>query len=498
MSNYTFKTYENAIIVPDRVNFYMDSLAAVYTQEKKLIFSSVLRRHHAENLYVPYIEPMINQDIEAIYGGGLITQNIGHFILDSLPRLWFAKENPHLPIVWNNTLPYDSPLQDYHKEIFEILGIKNEHIFTHKPTRIKKLHIPASLYLFYEYETKEFFDFLGQYENKEVVPGKKVYLVREGEAKTRGYINNDEIEQYVIDNGYSMLYPTKISIKERLDEFSSAEEILAISASSLFPLLLLKNKANRLVVLPRLDFYSLPKNRYSVNYNLYTEAVKEAYLQIYKCKISSLNMYKNHTECYVSIEDLDYAINHKEVMIDMYQYRWPLKELELEGDKKEVNSRYLFYDKLYHIPFQKQEVREFLMNKALVEFCDMSIEERYANEEMVIRFYNACFYAMRSAYFAFSIEKLSLLLSTYTFHFLPIEDYVFEHYNFQALQLYMDIITICKDILTTDEIIAYYEKILESNVFKLTDLPLEFKANIYHSVILAYRRKKTELNLSKA
>ncbi len=493
MSNYVSKLYENAVMVPDRVNFYMDSLAAVYTEDKKLIASAVLRRHHAKNLYVPYIDPMLNREIEAIYGGILITQNIGHFILDSLPRLWFAKENPHLPIVWNNTLPNDSPLQDYHKEIFEILGIKNEHIFTYKPTCIKKLHVPSALHLFYEYETQELFDYLGQYENKEVIKGKKIFVVREGETKLRGYINNDEIEQYALENGYTFLYPTKISIKERLDEFSSAEEILGIEGSSFYLLLLLKNKVNRVVQLPRFDYSYMPEDNYAFNNTLFTEKAKETYFQTYKCTISSTHMYKNHTQCYVSIEDLDYALKHKEVMTDMYDLRWPPQELNFDNDEREVNNRHLFYDKLYHIPFHSMEVRGLLLNKALADFCAMSKEERYANEEMVIRFYNACFYAMRSRYFTFSKEAFLMLLSSYTFHFLPIDDFVFEHYNFQALQLYTDMISACRDILPVDTIITYYEKILEAEAYKLADLPLDFKVNIYSYILLAQNRKKEEL-----
>src|SRR6056297_1300280 len=62
--------------------------------------------------------------------GGYMIDHYGHFLLESLARLWFAVDND-LPIVWASGVN----LQDYQKDILTRLGIDlGRMLFLKKPT----------------------------------------------------------------------------------------------------------------------------------------------------------------------------------------------------------------------------------------------------------------------------------------------------------------------------------------------------------------------------
>ncbi len=246
------ETYENAILVPCLSANISLQKTVVYTSEKQSIPLS-LQRIHSPLICSPYKEPSTELNIEAIYGGNYIN-HYGHFILESLSRLWFAKENPHLPVVWNTKSKKKYLFQE---KIIDLLEIKNEFIFLNEPTRIKKLHIPINLAQIYPSSfSEDYFKFLAVYESKETIKGKKIYIskthVRGNKDVVKGtYANEYEIEEYVKQNGYKVLYPEELPLQVALDEFSSAEEILMIEGSAFYSFLFIKNLSAKIHLLPR-------------------------------------------------------------------------------------------------------------------------------------------------------------------------------------------------------------------------------------------------------
>jgi len=191
--------HANATVLP---SFYFGLLGAAggaYSAGKAIpeTISPCPGYTEAINYQAPYISPQkyINED--AIYCGAL-SPHFGHFILDSLARLWFAKKHPHLPIVWTSENAY----KPWQEEILEMLSISNPPIFLdNTPTEFKKLYTPIPGFVLDFSFHAEFCEFLSCYESKEPIKGKKVYISRT-QFPSGGYENEDKIEAFLQNRGW--------------------------------------------------------------------------------------------------------------------------------------------------------------------------------------------------------------------------------------------------------------------------------------------------------
>ncbi|MCR4667126.1 MAG: hypothetical protein K5657_07515, partial [Desulfovibrio sp.] len=87
--------FQNAHIMPFEKNGY-----AVYTHDGQLIKESLNFRDYCL-VFRPreFTTPKIRLTEDCIFGGFLF-KHYGHFLLESLSRLWFAKEHPNLLVVF--------------------------------------------------------------------------------------------------------------------------------------------------------------------------------------------------------------------------------------------------------------------------------------------------------------------------------------------------------------------------------------------------------------
>ncbi len=186
---------------------------------------------------------------EVIYGGIFFSQ-WGHFLTETLQRLWYAKENA-LPILWVGKAifyanqPFFTPT---HHEIFQKLGLKNEHIFLTQPTQFAKVHFPEPGFMLDSYGHIAHKHFLGFHEGK-LCKGKFVYLSRAhfGECS-----NENALEAILRQRGWHIVYPEQLPLEEQLDILSSAEVCLMMAGSAQHSLLLTKNSATRFIIIPRI------------------------------------------------------------------------------------------------------------------------------------------------------------------------------------------------------------------------------------------------------
>src|SRR4051812_44017121 len=84
----------------------------------------------------------------AIYAGILLPA-FGHFLLESLSRLWIARSRPELPIVWALGSAYKS----WQSEILQLLRISNPASFVDASVQIESVIIPEA-----GFEIPSFFD----------------------------------------------------------------------------------------------------------------------------------------------------------------------------------------------------------------------------------------------------------------------------------------------------------------------------------------------------
>lgn len=202
---------------------------------------------HQPELQAPYIAPAEQHGGGHIYCGRLIDQ-FGHFILESLARIWLAKRHPDWTLVWTGADSY----RPWQQEILELLGIHNPARFVQQPTGFESLAVPSAGYILSTFYTPYFLETLGVIEPKPVVPGRKVYLSR-SRGRTGGYVNEAEIDTLLAAQGWTILHPEALPVAERFDLLSSAETILMIQGAAFVSLLLFRSLQSRLYTLSRGD-----------------------------------------------------------------------------------------------------------------------------------------------------------------------------------------------------------------------------------------------------
>lgn len=166
----------------------------------------------------------------AIYGG-VMDYHYGHFIIETLSRLWFAKDNPELPIVWLNK---GGEVRDWQKQIFEMLGIRNQHIFIGSPTIINNAWYPYPGCCIGSYFESFHGNFLGVVKPNEVISGKKIYISR---SNILGRTSSSELDYVFKNHGFEIFHPEEFSLIAQLEILSSAELVVGVEGSAFHSLI---------------------------------------------------------------------------------------------------------------------------------------------------------------------------------------------------------------------------------------------------------------------
>lgn len=189
-------------------------------------------------------------DTDVIYGGCLVN-HYGHFLLESLSRLWFAKEN-NLPIVWASGIN----IKSFQKEIFELLKLNIDRMqFIENPTKFKSVTIPSPGYIIQEGFHLVHASFLACRDvstHTDIYSESKIYLSR-GRFKSHiANVKNEEILEKILHaNGWCIVYPEKLSVKSQLSIFSNAKYIAGIEGSAFHTAILCKKVLGEIILLRR-------------------------------------------------------------------------------------------------------------------------------------------------------------------------------------------------------------------------------------------------------
>lgn len=239
------ETYKNGIVYP-RIAPERFGCA---TSDLRLIPESLLYRDWGRygQLWRPY--PQKKHCLRTvIYAGILMGHHYGHFLLDSLSRLWYAAKNPDLPICWSGN-EYECAYVPFEKEIIKALGIKNETIFITEATSFEHVIIPSPGYIMASYFSEKYRHFISHVPASKIITGKKIYLSRRKIAPTA--LNEKDLEKELKKIGFSIYFPEEHTFSEQFAELTSSELILGIMGSAIHTLILAKDLQSKIILLSR-------------------------------------------------------------------------------------------------------------------------------------------------------------------------------------------------------------------------------------------------------
>lgn len=215
-----------------------------------------------------YDSSEIIESNETVVFFGPFIEHWGHFICDLIGRMWFVKDNPKKYKIaycgWN-WHQGTGDIKGNYLELLKLLGIQKKQLINiQKPTRFKKIIIPDLAFSGGNYYTKEFKDMISIIVSNSLVSKiktpSKVYFSRTkfNNGKERG---EEKIEKIFKANGYEVVYPESLSVKEQITYLNKAQEIAMVSGSLSHNLMFSKNEKLHAIILNKM---SLVNNYQSV------------------------------------------------------------------------------------------------------------------------------------------------------------------------------------------------------------------------------------------
>lgn len=223
----------------------------VFDENHVLVQDTIGDRHHGTHLYRAadlslYDSISDAPEPEAIYAG-VFFHHYGHFLLESLARLWFARNHPDLPIIWIGVDSWPAPpqLRGWQKNIIDILGIRNPIRVLTQPQQFDMLHVPDPGYRYADWCHPDHAKFLAAYVGPTQIPGRRLWLSRNNVENAVGIVNSCIFERRLAESGWTIICPEMHSIPEQLDAFAAAEVIGGEEGSAFHSLLLLHDVSQK-------------------------------------------------------------------------------------------------------------------------------------------------------------------------------------------------------------------------------------------------------------
>lgn len=256
------KEYVDAIVLP-----FLNGRGGGLNNRREYIEESAL---HAEHIMEsPYEVDKVSKINETAVYLGLFIKQWGHFLVDFVPRLWYLINNDSdLKLVYISI--GNQEIDGVYAEFLNVFGIDTKRLTCIKdPTEFTKLIIPQTSYerpYRYYTEYKSIFDYMHSKIDKlnlSYQRYEKIYWTRTRLKKARKTETGEKVIEKLFEaNGYKVLSPEKLSLKEQLFYFSTCKKMAGISGT--IPHNLLFSDSNtEFVILNRT--YRINVNQFPIN-----------------------------------------------------------------------------------------------------------------------------------------------------------------------------------------------------------------------------------------
>lgn len=163
----------------------------------------------------------------------------GHFITESVSRLWYALQNDNTidNYVFIVEKEADVEFKGNYKEFLKLLNIEDKTIIVNMPTKFAEVIVPEEGFVYNDHFTKAFAD-MYDYINKKALKlytgpkYEKVYFSKSRlESNILSNINFRMIDKYFKKNGFKTFYPEQLKLVETIGILQNAKEFAGISSS---------------------------------------------------------------------------------------------------------------------------------------------------------------------------------------------------------------------------------------------------------------------------
>ncbi len=173
-----------------------------------------------------------------VFGGLLQNEHFGHFCAESLSRVWaLSKLSPSFnSIIFYLRIP-SRPIANFVFDLFRALDPDLKVSFVSEYTKIEELAVPEQLghaksgFVYGHPAVRESFQRLRTFKRGGI---NKVYISRTGLRHNEGGVLLEKvIEANLEGDGYLIVHPEKLSIREQLEIYNSADKLIFADGSAL-------------------------------------------------------------------------------------------------------------------------------------------------------------------------------------------------------------------------------------------------------------------------
>ena len=184
--------------------------------------------------------------------GGLLVNDFERFVLDGLSRLWFLRQRPDLPVLWqwDATVP-DGAWPDWIEQLWRLLGLdRHQHVHIRVPVRVEQVILPdagrQTQHTMHPMQAGA----LAVHAGSGSRTGRRVWLSRRSLPDGHKRLEpEDRIETLLQAQGWVVVRPETLAIAAQADIFASAEFVAGcIGAAFHAALLCTQPTAHRIVV----------------------------------------------------------------------------------------------------------------------------------------------------------------------------------------------------------------------------------------------------------
>lgn len=172
---------------------------------------------------------------------GYFNRAWGHFITESVSRLWYALKNDatidnYVFIIERNT---QSDFKGNYLEFLKLLGISEKTIILNEPTIFSEVIVPEEGFVYSDHYTQSFIEMYKYICDKalKMYSGpiyERVYFSKVRlESSITSNININSIDKYFRINGFKIFYPEQLNLIDMIGILQNAKEFAGISSSLL-------------------------------------------------------------------------------------------------------------------------------------------------------------------------------------------------------------------------------------------------------------------------
>lgn len=211
-----------------------------------------VRRRGREYVLPPPVDSRPTAHLAAAVFGGFLFDHYGHFLLESLGRLWFADADRDTPVVW--IAGTGGTWRPWMTELADLVGVGADRRVLNADDGA--LEVGSLLVADQGFEVNRYLhpwllDRLAVVPAGDPTPGHHVWLSRSALGDIAGVDEEVEIERRLADEGWSIVHPEQLTVAEQVTLLRSAAHVSGIEGSAFHTLVLLRGFRGTIDVLDR-------------------------------------------------------------------------------------------------------------------------------------------------------------------------------------------------------------------------------------------------------